>query len=481
VAKLLVFDRTAQQVSTLDSITGALAALGNVIATADITNGFPNRSQNLIATFKGDSYFLYRTIANQIKLAKYSGGVWTDSLAFGTVSPGTGDFVPTGLVVIGTKLIAIFSLSNSAGIDGIFIKDTTDDVVWSVGVSIINPFLYQPATTHGGHVMVWRNAVWITSTAGLVYYDPASSTFGVAFDNGSDGLIADEKVTHGCFASWSNDLYYLLPTTSAVQLPKLYKLNDQWTVAVPSAIPAWTNTGVAFPTAGALSLGNDGPTYALFVNRNTTLTAWYSGNVRTRVVLLQETGGGLTPTDVTDLTLTATISAKTYAGWSIYVDDRRRSNEQQMIVCRDIGNVPNQIILFSWSGVGFATLMTTLDNGGLGFDLMLPNEERGDFRTFTDVKPAAFITATSTPWAGRTQIDYTIRDALSRPVAVFGEYSLDKQTWAQMTQGDADSGSTNLVTSPLGVSYFFYWDAFEDLADDYNSVDIRIVVRISGP
>jgi hypothetical protein len=73
-----------------------------------------------------------------------------------------------------------------------------------------------------------------------------------------------------------------------------------------------------------------------------------------------------------------------------------------------------------------------------------------------------------------------VRDKDSRNVDVLPEFSLDGQTWADMSQGDGDSGKEDLVTTAGGLPYFFFWDAFVDLDGDFDNVDIRVVARISG-
>ena len=476
MAKLLAYKRATQQVVTLDTVQPAITVVGTSLPLADITSALPGRSQNLVSTFLGDPYLLYRTTLNEIRLAKYVAGVWTNSVGFGVVTTGSGALTPIGLVVVQDVLVALYALSGSAGIDGLIAKQSTDGATWSLPVSLLNPLLYQPGTTNGGHVMSWRNAVWITGVAGIAYYDPVGDVFGAAFDTGSDADIADQKVTFGAFASYSDDLYYLLPTTSALQTPKLYKLDSAWSVAIPVAVPAWTKVVVSIASAGPLFVGPDNGVYSLFTNKAGALTAWFSGNNETKVVTFVSTTTGLTASDVTTATLDLTVRSLVNAGWSLMSDDRRRTNERQTIVCRDIAASPQKIHVLTWDGASPATLDETFAS----LDLILTNDERGDFRIFTDLLPGAFITAFTQPFPGRVQLNYTVRDSLSRPVDVFGEYSLDKQTWLPMTQGDGDSGATALVSTPVGSPYFYYWDAFQDIDGNLESCDVRIVVRISG-
>jgi hypothetical protein len=78
------------------------------------------------------------------------------------------------------------------------------------------------------------------------------------------------------------------------------------------------------------------------------------------------------------------------------------------------------------------------------------------------------------------QLDYTVRDIGSKPVDIFGEYSIDGDEWLPMTQGDGDDGNEQLATSPVGTQYSFFWDAFIDLDGDFDFMNMRIVARIAG-
>jgi hypothetical protein len=66
-------------------------------------------------------------------------------------------------------------------------------------------------------------------------------------------------------------------------------------------------------------------------------------------------------------------------------------------------------------------------------------------------------------------------------VDIFGEYSTDGDVWSAMSQGDGDSGNEQLATTPAGIAYTFYWDAWMDLAGGIvEFTHMRIVARISG-
>lgn len=479
MALALIYDRALREVQTLDTVSGVRTTLGAAISGADTTNSFPMRSQNLVAVFRGNPYLLYRQNTGAVALAVYQSGSWGAVAGFGTVVAGSGSITPVALQVTNGNLVAVISRSGSAGIDGLIARKSTDGATWSAAVTVNNPLAYQPAVSNAGHSVVWKGVVFTAEHAGLNHYNVGTDAWG-AFDEGDDSAINGEKVTQGCFAYWNDGLYFLLPTVSTLQTPKLYQLDPDWEPGAPTS-PAWLRvTTTIFPSAGALTPGNDNGTYALFVNKQGVLSAAYSGNLQTRLVTIVDQGAGLQVQDVTATALSATVAAKLDLGWSFYADDRRRLNELHYLLVRDITAVPTQVILFSWDGLGELTPVDTLTDAS-GVDFMAQNDERGDFRTFTDLQPAAFITGYSAPFDGRTQLDYTVRDALSRPVDVFGEYTLDKQNWLPMTQGDGDSGSASLPSSPAGIAYTFYWDAFQDLLGTYPYVDVRLIVRVSGP
>jgi hypothetical protein len=475
MAKFLSFKRADQSVALLDSVQGAVTALGGPLLTAQVSNAFPGRTQNVVLTYLGNTYALYLDNAGAVRLAKYDGANWPNHAPFTALTTGVGTVVPIGTQVVRDRSVCLAAFANTGGSDRVVAvrSDPSDDAAFS---SASFTFPAQPTVSQGGHSITWKNAVFIATAAGIVYYDPATNTFAAAVDTGSDADITGAKVTFGMFARYRGDLYFVLPTVSALQAPKLYKLDPSWSLASPTTPPAWEKVTVTMPPAGPLFIGPDTGSYALFVSGRDELIAWYSGNDRTRVVSFAPTTTGLVSTDITNTTLDVPVRSIVNAGWVFVSDDRRRSNESYVIVGRDIAASPQRLHVFSWPGSGQATLVTT----HISLDLMLSNDERSDFRLFTDTQPSVFVTAFSQPFPGRIQLDYTLRDTGSRLVDVFGEYSIDKQTWSPMSHGDGDDGDTSLVTSPAGEAYTYYWDAWQDLAGDYDHVDVRIVARISG-
>jgi len=481
MAKFLAYKRADRQVVTVNTIDVLVEALGNTIPGADVLSDFPNRSENVISQFRGDYYFLYRSNTNEIHLSVLDPGVgtWADVPGFTAVVTGSGTLTPLTLQVVKDRLVAIWTLSNSAGIDGVSVRRSSadDGAAWSPTIS--QNFAIQPTDSRAGPGVAWHNAVFFTTSEGIGYYDAAADVISPVYDAG-DGGIVGQKANFGSFTFFENDLYYVLPTDNPVGLPKLYKLDKTWSTTTPLAVPAWINTNVVLPGIGEVILNNDTGNYSLFVNRAGVISLLYSGSLGSKLITLVKSGSSYSVSDVSSTLLSDSISGEPNLGFSYYVDDRRRSNEQHTIVVRFRPSIPQAILLFSWDGINSLVQIGTLDDGGGGLDLMVPDVERGDFRTYTDNQPSCFIDDASQPFPGRVRIDYTVKDKNSRNVDVLPEYSLNGQTWSDMSQGDGDSGKEDLVTTVGGVSYFFHWDAFVDLDGDFDNVDIRVVARISG-
>jgi len=471
MAKLLAYDRVNLQPVTIDTVTGALASLGGTIPTAEPSSTFPNRVKDIVSTYLGDTYLLYRDTTPEVHLSLYDGvSAWAD---VGTFPNPAGNVFPVALQVHENRLHA---LVQDAGTTDLLVyrSDPNDGTVWTAGAT-----LALTAITPAGKTMQWRSAIFVATAEGITWYDPDGDNWG-ALDTGDDAGITGAKAAHGAFATIGGALYYILPTDSGVGTPSLYRLAAGWLPGSAPPAPAWANLNVLFPAIGGINPTGENATYALFVNKAGLLTAWYSGTLGTKVVTIQETGSGFELNDITT-TVAPGLSAVTEAGWSVYVDDRRSSNEQHTILGRNLQATPNEILVYSWDGSSEATLLARLDGGGVGQDLILPDDELGgEFRAFTNLQPSAHLRGTNQPFPGRIELSYTVRDSLSRPVNISGEYSLDAQTWSPMTQGSGDDGNTGLTTSPAGNDYTFFWDAFQDLAGDLDLAKVRIVARISG-
>jgi len=482
MAKFLAYKRIDRQVVVVNTIDILVESLGNQIVGADIVADFPNRCENIVAQFRGDYYLLYRTTTNEIHLSvlDLTAGTWSDVIGFAPVVTGSGTLTPLCLQVVKDRLIAVITRSASIGIDGVLARRSAadDGATWSPEVS--RAFATQPTDSRAGPSLVWHNAVFFSTSEGIGYYNPATDTISTTFDSGNDVGIVGQKANFGSFTFFGGDLYYVLPTDSAVGNPALYKLNKTWSTISPTATPAWINTLVVLPATGGIVVNNDTGNYSLFVNRAGVLSLAYSGGLGSKLISIVPFGSLYTVTDLSETFLSSGIRSEPHLGFSYFVDDRRRTNEQHTVVVRFRPSIPQSIILLLWDGLTPLEELGSLDDGGAGLDLMVPEVERGDFRTFTNNQPSCFIDDTSQPFPGRMRIDYTVRDTGSRPVDVIPEYSLDGQTWAEMSQGDGDSGKENLATLPGGQSYFFYWDAFVDLDGNVDHCDIRVVARISG-
>lgn len=482
MAKFLAYNRVDRQVVTVNTIDILVESLGNTIAGADIVASFPNRCENVVAQFRGDYYLLYRTATNEIHLSvlDLGAGTWSDVAGFTPVTTGSGVLTPLGLQVVKDRLVAIFTLSLSAGVDGVQARrsDADDGATWDPVVSQV--FATQPTDSRGGPSVVWHNAVFFSTSEGIGYYDPAADVVSPLFDDGDDTAITGQKANFGAFTFFESDLYYALPTDNPVGIPSLYRLSKTWSTAAPLALPAWTNLLVVLPATGDIIINNDTGNYSLFINRAGVMSLAYSGSLGSKLVTINQAGSIFTVDDISETILPENIRVEANLGFAYYVDDRRRTNEQHSIIVRFRPSIPQAIILYAWDGISPLDLLGTLDDGGGGLDLMVPEVERGDFRTFTNNQPSCSLDDFSQPFPGRVRIDFTVRDDSSRSVDVIPEFSLDGQTWSEMTQGEGDSGKDDLVTTPAGQSYFFFWDAFVDLAGNLDNVDIRVVARISG-
>jgi len=468
MAKALAFKRATREVVTVDTVNGTVTSLGTPLASSDMTSAFPNRSNNLLAIYRGDAYLLYRHTANEIRLTKLVAGAWVDVVGFTPITAGTGVLTPNSLQVERGWLVASAQLSGSVGVDKTIFRRTADGVTYNAVVSTLTPI--QPTVSQGGNSVVWKNVVWVATAAGLIYYDPSTDTIAPAFDDGSDGLLDTPEATIGSFAFWNGDLYFARGGTA----PTLYKLNSNWLPTLPVAPPAWTKIAITgINSVGTVVTGPDVGTALLFVDKQDNLCLLYSGSISTKMA---RTTALTLPafTDVSTLFLPVVLQTDLDLGFSIFVDDRRRANELQTIIVRDPSG--NAMKIVSWDGVSTMTVRATFTS----IQLMPPDERFGALRTYTSQQPAAFMTTTSQPFPGRVAITYTLIDTASRPLDVFGEYSVDGDVWLPMNQGDGDDGNSLLTSSPAGIVHVFFWDCFVDLDDDLPFVYMRIVARIAG-
>lgn len=468
MAKALVFQRDVRQAITVDTVNNRVTAVGAAIASVDTTSAFPGRTRNNITVYEGNPYLLYRHASNEVRLSVFQAGAWANVGTFPAITTGSGTIHPIALQVDQDFIVAVAYRQNTAGVDALVVRRSQDGVTWDPDNTLAAPT--QPTVSEGDHSVVWRNTLFLATASGIAYYVPTTDTLVGAFDTGDDALLGGAEATAGSFVFWNGSLYFVQHGSP----PAIYKLDDAWDPASPVAPPAWTRqlaTGV--PAQGTVTVGPDTGSLVAFVNRNDELCLLYSAQLGTKLV--RSTVGDFPAfTDVTDTFLSSALSALTDVGFSLYVDDRRRVNELQSFLLRQPAAGNTQLL--SWDGVN-----TLNERAVFTGRLFMPGDERfGALRTFTNLQPTTHIRATSQPFPGRTQLDYTVRDSGSRPVDVFGEYTTDGDVWLPMTQGDGDSGNEQLATSPAGTDYTFFWDAFSDLDGDFDFMNMRIVARISG-
>ena len=466
MAKALAFRRDTSKVVTIDTINNVVADVGIAIPGASTTSAFPLRTRNNVAIYQGDPYLLYVHTANEVRLAVYQSGAWSD-VAAATVTTGSGTLVPAGLEVVQDYLVLSAWRQNSTGVDGLLVRRSANGVAWDAAVPLAAPT--QPTVSEGCASIAWRQVVWYATASGIAYYNPITNTIAPSFDDGDDGNLDGQEVTVGSFAFWNNDLYILKPGSAL----SLYQLDSSWQPTAPVTPPAWTKlSATGIPSLGSLTIVADTPPALLFVSKTDELCILYSAALGSKLV---KTNAAAFPvftfTDVTTSLLPSAVQSISDGGFTLYMDDRRRVNEVQNILIHS-GSATQ---LATWDGVSEIDVRTTFVHR-----VMPPDERFGALRTFTNLQPTTSITGVAQPWDGRVVIDYDVRDASSRPVDIFGEYSIDGDEWLPMTQGDGDDGNEQLATTPAGNSYEFYWDAWVDLTGTYPNMNTRIVSRISG-
>lgn len=473
MAKALAFRRDQRKVVTIDTINNAVSDLGGPLPDADLLDRFGLRTRNNVAIFKGDPYVFYRRAddasphTGHLHLAKFTSGAWTDQPG-GDWTPAAGSFLtPTALQVVQDNLVALAQGNAHATLNPVSARVSTDGSTWSAATSL--PLVTLPNESRGGHTIVWRNAVWIATSEGLIWYDPLSDTMAAVFDKGDDVGVTGQETLLGSFAFWNGDLYFAMPGTAM----RIYKLASDWQLGSPSPAPAWTNqTATGILSLGTVTPGPDVGAVCLFVNAQDDLCLLYSAQLGTK---LAQAASSAFPafTDVIDAVPLALRSVANL-GFAVYTDDRRRTAELQSFLIHYPSAGDTQ--LATWDGTSEMVVRNTFTGV-----LVMPSHGRfGAVRTYTALQPTTHIRSTSAPFPGRTQLDYTVRDASSRPVDVFGEYSTDGDEWFPMTQGDGDSGAEQLATTPAGVDYSFYWDTWSNLDGNHTNMNMRIVARIAG-
>lgn len=540
MAKAHALKRSTSQPVTIDTVGGTVSNVGTAIAGLQTTSVFPARCVNLETTFDGDTYGVVLTALGGIQIQKYNGTSW--STVAGPFAPGVGHaFTPLCIHVINNIIVALWTDVAGSG-DGIRGVTSFNGTSWTAipnGTAAINSSLgghsavYRSAVWFATAAGLWAIAplhrtLTLTGVVGL--YTPGelvtgsiTSTTAIVRDfsgatlkvdsivGGTGDFNAGETVTGaggatgvvsgntmyvnagpdigndgnlggssgpanqlGSFASWDGTLHFIQPRTAA-NPTRLYQLNPSWSPTSILPAPQWTNTSITgLPDVSLATVTNDAGMWCLFVNNNNELSLFFSGATSTKLATTTSKVLPLQFTDVTNSILPTSLANKTNLGIVLYDDDRRRTNNLQWFFIRDLAAL--SLYVCPWDGTSPIGISATLS----GADYMLPFTHHGEEPTFTNYAPAVRITAVSQPFPGRVRIDYKVRCNPAHPVDVFGEYSIDGDKFFPMSEGDGDSGSSGLATSPSGNSYFFYWDAFVDLQGDFTNLDVRILARISG-
>jgi len=474
MAKFLAYERNNQEVVVFDTVQETLTNLGGAVPLSSTTAVSDTRMRNVVSVFRGDPFVAMLTNTNQVEVFQLSGGTW--SLVHGPISPVSGGVMGiAGLHVVNDTLMLVMLESSGAPVSTRYLVSlTTDGAAWSDFAS--------PGITGvigaAAPAFVWRQAVFVGGDLGIWAIDTGGNFLTGAPDTGDDGgIVKSGPVTpsNGCFASWNDDLYYLLQDDQSSGA-QLYKLDPTWDVSAPTPIPAWTNQNATGIPDAPGALGGTSRSYPLlFKNVKDELCILHGG--ASGETYLVKTSGSTFPafTDETAL-LPELYKDLTQPQIALYEDDRRRTNPRQFIWFRDESTL--SVHISEWDGESPFVVGATISGSLILFS---PNEPRGDYRTFTDLQPAVFWNGAPVEnFPGQYTLSYTVRDSSSRLITISPEYSTDGDEWSPMTEGDGGDGVSDLASSPAGVSHTFIWDAFIDLSGTVPNMQMRIVPRISG-
>jgi len=543
MANVLAFRRSTSQPSTINTVSGVVANVGTALTGTQTTSSFPARCVNLETTFDGNTYALKLTALNTIQIHKYDGTTWS-LVAGPFAPPALHSFIPLCIHVVNNVIVALWTDVAAAGdgirgarsFDGTVwtaLTNGTTPVFSSLGGHSVvyrsaiwfataaglwaiaplhrtitlaappgTPFVVGELITGGlsnttaivratsgatlkvdtivggtGEFTIGETLIGATSGVHLELVTVSTLYVNSAPDTGNDaGLtgVTGPSNLIGCFASWDGSLYFLQPKTTA-GATKIYSLNSSWSTIANLPAPQWTNTAyTGVPDVGFASVTNDGGMSSLFVNKLDRLCILFSGATSTKLAVATSKALPLQFTDVTTSILSSGLAAKANLGINLYDDDRRRANNLQWLLIRDLATASTYIC--PWDGTSTINIAFTVS----GVDYMLPASRHGEEATFTNLSPSVRITSVSQPFPGRVRIDYKVRCSPAHPVDVTGEYTIDGDIFFPMSEGDGDSGSAGLTTSPSGNNYFFHWDAWVELTGDLENVGVRILARISG-
>ena len=539
MAKAFALQRSTAQPVTINTTTVTSTALGTTIPGMQTTPLFPARCVNIYTVFNGDPFLLALSAVGDIEIYRFVAGTW--SIVAGPYSPAVGHVItPLCLHVVNDSIVALWSDEGAAN-DGIASSISLTGASWSTPVTELAPIgaskgghsiVYRGAIWFATAIGLWCygpgvNYVTLSGVIGAFAADESvtggtsSTTAGVGSFNSpilrlntisGSGFTLGELITGGTsgatgtvlsitrfvnalpdtgndtfltgasgsanligtFASWDGILYFIQPKTAAGST-KLYQLDSAWEASLSVPAPQWTNLSFSgIVDSGFANVNDDSGMWSLFVNTLDELCLFYSASGSTKLAKTASKTLPLVFTDLSNTLLPSTISTNTNLGITLYTDDRRRDNVLQNFLIRDLS--ANSLIVTSWDGVSSLVVKGTIS----GSNLMLPASSKGQEATFTNLQPACSITSTEQPFPGRLRIDYFVRCDPACTVDIIPEYSIDGDRWFLMTEGDGDTGISGLSATPIGIPYFFHWDAFSDLDGDFNNMEVRIVPRISG-
>jgi len=539
MAKTFSFQRGTSQVVTIDTINNLVSPLGPVLGSLPTSAAaFPGKIQNLTIDYLGDPYILVVTVGGNIEVRKYDGTNWV--LSSGTYTPLSGGTqLPIALQIINDNLVAIWSesASGNSALSAVILNNTT----WSGRLtSSTNASL---AAHIGGATVVWKNVIWIATTAGISYFVPkqqlsvASSTgylvghrveagSGVGFVSATAVGQITVEVQSGVFpgsGNLANRDTGASTTISGVTYTNGFGVFDQGfdsvisnpliNSRVPQGSFAYWNNNLYYVRP------DDSNGIKLFLLNST----WSSPPAPAAPQWNSVTTSGLTTSgimvvgnDIGNYCLfvskqdqlcllhsgpAGTKLAKTTASaYPAFTDVSTDLIPSDLVTDLNLGisiyidprrrlnelqwflfrdSTNNITTLLKWDGLSAFVAQTIFNTS----DLLVNSVRTGDARTFTNIQPACYITGvntlTSPSFPGRAVITYVVKDTLSRNVDILGEYSIDGDQWLPMTEGGGDDGSLALTTSPGGTTHTFYWDAFADLDGTYNQIHMRIIAKIS--
>lgn len=189
MAKVFALRRSTAQPTTLDTVNIAASSLGGTVAGMQTTALFPARCLNLYTVFRGDPYLLVVSAVGNIEIRRFVSGTW--GLVGGPFTPAVGHVLtPLALHVVNDTLTALWSDEAGAN-DGISATTSTDGVTWPSPVTQLATI----GASSGGPSIVYRGAIWFTTSIGLWCYAPLARFMTLAGIVGS--FTVGETVTGG--------------------------------------------------------------------------------------------------------------------------------------------------------------------------------------------------------------------------------------------------------------------------------------------